>query len=323
MTPQRRHVLMALALSAASPWAAAQSADPRTVRLVVGFPPGQATDAVARLLAERLQKALAQPVLVENKPGQGGSLALGLVAKSAPDGMTITLSALAGYSVNPHLYRNVPYDTLKDFAPIAAVADLPLALVVTPSLPVKSMAELLELARTQPDKLSHPSSGNGTLSHLMMEDLKRRANVKIVHVPYQGSARAMTDLAGSTVQVGLDTLGATMPLVQGGKLRLLAVGTTKRLASMPEVPTIAELGFPGFEAVAWVGLAAPAGTPLPIREKLHAEVQAALKDPDFVARLAALYAYPRPGTVDDFGRLLKSEYARWGQVVQQVGVKVE
>lgn len=312
-----------LLAAAAVPRARAQPADSRTMRIVVGFPPGQATDAVARLLAERLQHSLGHAVIVENKPGQGGSLAIGQVAKAAPDGLTLTLSALAGYSVNPHLYKSVPYDTLKDLAPIASVADLPLAFVTHPALPAKTLPEVIALARAQPDKLAHPSSGNGTLSHLLMEDLKRRAGVKIMHVPYPGSARAMTDLVAGTVQVGLDTLGATMPLVQGGKLRLLAVGTRQRLPAMAQVPTIAELGFPDFEAVAWVGLTGPAAMPPALRDKLNAEVQAALQNTDFLARMAAIHAYPRGGSVKDFAALLQSEHARWGAVVRQAGVQVD
>jgi tripartite-type tricarboxylate transporter receptor subunit TctC len=302
----------------------AQPGSGQVLRIMVGFPPGQATDSVARMLADSLGTALKQPVIVENKPGQGGSLVLGMVAKSPPDGSVITLSALAGYSVNPHLYKNIAYNTLKDFDPIGSVADLPLALVVHPSLPVKTVQELVAYAKANPDKLSNCSSGNGTLSHLLMEDFKRRAGgLRIQHVPYQGSPRAMTDLVQGLVQVGLDTVAVTMPFVKAGRLRLLGVGTLKRLADMPEAPTIAEQGFPGFEAVAWVGLAAPAGTPLDWRERVDAAVRDALRSPDFQHRLKAMGALPRPSTVAEFGGLLRTEYVRWGRIVRDAGVQVD
>jgi tripartite-type tricarboxylate transporter receptor subunit TctC len=295
----------------------------KTVRILVGFPPGQATDAVARMLAEQLTTALGQTVIVENRPGQGGSVVLGQLARSANDGTFMTLSALAAYTVNPHLYKNVQYDTLKDFDPIATVADLPMAMVVNPSLPVKTVAELVAYAKANPTQLSHPSSGNGTLSHLLMEDFKRRAGITIQHVPYQGSPKAMTDLAGGQVQVGLDTLAVTQPLVDGGRLRMLAVGTRERLSWLPNVPTLAELGFAGFEAVAWVALSAPQGTPLAWRQRVNEAVQKSLASPEFQQKLRGLSAIPRPGSIDDFGALLRSEHARWGKVVRDSNVKVD
>lgn len=303
--------------------AQAQMGAGKPVRILVGFPAGQATDIVARLVADKLSDSLKQPVIVENHPGQGGSIAIAMVAKSPPDGTVMTMSALAGYSVNPHLYKNVGYETLRDLAPVASVADLPLALVVNPELPVHSVAELVAYAKAHPGQLSHCSSGNGTLSHLLMEDFKRRAQISIVHVPYAGSPRAMTDLVAGRVQVGLDTLTVTMPFVKAGKLRILAVGTAQRLASMPDVPTIAELGYPGFEAVAWIGLTAPAGTPLAWRERVNADVQAMLKAPDFQQRLEKLGAYPRSGSVADFDAFLKSEQSRWAAIVKQSGVTVD
>lgn len=295
----------------------------KTTRILVGFPPGQATDSVARMVAEQLTAALGHPVIVENRPGQGGSIVLGQLARAPNDGSHITLSALAGYTVNPHLYKAVQYDSLRDFAPIGRVADLPMALVVNPELPVRTVAELVAHAKANPTKLSHPSSGNGTLSHLLMEDFKQRAGITITHVPYQGSAKAMTDLVAGQVQVGLDTLAVTSPLVESGRLRMLAVGTRERLAAMPTVPTIAELGYPGFEAVAWIALSAPAGTPLPWRQRVNEVVNAALNTPEFQQKLRAMGAIPRPGSVDDFAEFLRTEHARWGKIVRDSGVKVD
>jgi tripartite-type tricarboxylate transporter receptor subunit TctC len=323
---RRQFTFAAVAAPAGMAWLPAQAQTGpagKTVRILVGFPPGQATDAVARMVAEQLTSALGQTVIVENKPGQGGSVVLGQLARSPNDGTVMTLSALAAYTVNPHLYKTVGYDTLKDFDPVATVADLPLALVVNPSLPVKSVAELVAYAKANPTQLSHPSSGNGTLSHLLMEDFKRRAGITIQHVPYQGSAKAMTDLVGGQVQVGLDTLAVTSQLAESGKLRMLAVGTRERLPFLTAVPTIAELGYPGFEAVAWIALSAPAGTPLAWRQRINEAVQVALKSPEFQQKLRAMGAIPRPGGVEDFGSLLKTEHARWGKVVRDSGVKVD
>lgn len=323
MTLSRRQFTFAAVAVAGLPAQAQTGPAGKTVRILVGFPPGQATDAVARMVAEQLTTALGQTVIVENKPGQGGSVVLGQLARSPNDGTVMTLSALAAYTVNPHLYKTVGYDTLKDFEPVATVADLPLALVVNPSLPVKTVAELVAYAKANPTQLSHPSSGNGTLSHLLMEDFKRRAGITIQHVPYQGSAKAMTDLVGGQVQVGLDTLAVTSQLAESGKLRMLAVGTRERLPFLPAVPTIAELGYPGFEAVAWIALSAPAGTPLAWRQRINDAVQVALKSPEFQQKLRAMGAIPRPGGVEDFGSLLKTEHARWGKVVRDSGVKVD
>lgn len=295
----------------------------KTTRILVGFPPGQATDIVARMIAERLSGALGHPVIVENKPGQGGSVVLAQLARSPADGSTITLSALAAYLVNPHLYGNVQYDTLKDFDPIGMVADLPMALVVHPSVPARSLRELIDYAKANPDKLTHSSSGSGTLSHLLMEDFKQRAGVKIIHVPYQGSPRAMVDLIGGTVQVGLDTVTVTAPQVKAGKLRLIAAGTQKRLPAFPDAPTISESGFPGFEAVAWVALAAPAGTPREIRERISAETMKTVRSPEFAEKLAAAGAVPRAGTPDEFGAFLRAESPRWREIVAKSGAKAD
>jgi tripartite-type tricarboxylate transporter receptor subunit TctC len=303
--------------------AAVAQAQGKTTRILVGFPPGQATDIVARLLAERLTVALGRAVIVENRPGQGGSVVLAQLARSPADGSVLTLSALAGYLVNPYLYGNIQYDTLKDFDPVGMVADLPMLLAVNPSVPATSLRELIDYAKANPDKLSHSSSGSGTLSHLLMEDFKQRAGMKIVHVPYQGSPRAMVDLIAGNVQVGLDTVTVIQPYVKSGRLRLIAAGTLKRLAAFPDTPTIAESGFPGFEAVAWVALAAPAGTPRDVRERISAEAMRAVRSPELSEKLAAIGAVPRPSTPEEFGALLRSESPRWRDIVARSGAKAD
>jgi tripartite-type tricarboxylate transporter receptor subunit TctC len=292
-------------------------------RILVGFPPGQATDQVARLVAERLSATLGWQFIVENKPGQGGSLVLSQLARAPADGTQISLSALAAYSVNPYLYQNVQYDSVRDFDPISMVADLPLALVVHPSVPARTLRELVDFAKANPDRLSHMSAGNGTLSHLMMEDFKQRAGIRILHVPYKGSPPAMVDLIAGTVQVGLDTVTVTQPHVKADKLRLIATGTRERLPAFPDTPTIAESGYPGFEAVAWIALSAPKGTPAALRERINAEVSRMLGDAEFANRMRGIGALPRPSTVEGLGRTFASEQARWKAVVERTGVKVD
>ena len=321
MHVSRRAVLGAGAAVLALPRAFAQAG--KTTRILVGFPPGQATDQVARLLAERLGGALGYPVFVENLPGQGGSIALSRLSKAPADGSLISLSALAAYVINPYLYKTVQYDSVRDFDPIVLAAEVPLVLVVHPSVAVSTLRELTDYARTNSEKLAHCSSGNGTLSHLLMEDLKHRAGVRILHVPYQGSPRAVADLVAGTVQVGLDTVTVLAPQVRAGKLKLIAAGTKTRLPAFPDTPTIAESGFAGFEAVAWVALTAPAGTPRDMRERVNAEVNQALRDPAFAEKLTAIGAVTRGGSIDDLAAFLRGEQRRWKEIVERSGVKVE
>lgn len=301
-----------------APAGAAQADINKPARIVVGFPPGQATDLVARVLADGLA-ATGRPWIVENKPGQGGSLALGAVARAPSDGSVTALAAVAAYAINPWIYKSVPYDTLRDFAPVAIVADLPFVLVVHPSNTASTPQELVAQLIQNPGKFSHSSSGNGTLSHLLMEDFKKRAGVRMVHVPYQGSARALADVVAGNVHVALETLGAALPLIRGGRLKVLAVGTTNRLAAFPQVPTLAESGFAGFEAVAWIGMSVPAGTPTQVREKLNAEVRTVLLRKDVAAKLQAIGASPRTGSMQEFNVFLKSEISRWRTVVRESG----
>jgi len=301
----------------------AQGAVKKPVTILVGFPAGQATDLVARLIAEPLRVALDRPVQVENRPGQGGSVVLGAIARAPADGTMITLSALAGYSVNPHLYKSVQYDTLKDFEPIALVAELPLMLVANAKVPATTVGELISYAKSNPGKLNHGSSGYGTLSHLLMEDFKKRAGIDITHVPYQGSPRFMADLIAGEVQIGLDTVTVAQPHVKAGTLRMLAAGSARRLGEFPSAPTIAESGFPGFEGVAWIGLSGPAGLPAEFRDRVAQVLGEQLRSPDFAAKLTAIGATPRPSTPAEFKDLMTREYHRWGAVVKESGVKVD
>lgn len=324
---ERRRALVAATaacLLAAAPLVSlGQQFPDRPIKLLVGFPPGQATDIVARLLGERLSAQLGQPVVIENKPGQGGSIALAQLAKAPADGYTLMLSATASLVVNPHLYKSVGYDTLKDFVPIATVVDLPLLLVAHPSMPFNTFAEFVAYAKANPSKLQHSSSGNGTLSHLGMELLKRDFGMQIQHIPYQGSVRAMTDLIAGNVNVGLDTVAVTLPHVENKRLKLIASASEKRLSLIPETPTIAESGMPGFSASAWLGLLAPRGTPPAAVERISAEVLKIVKDPAVEEKLRVLGAGPRAGTASEFDKLLHKEYESWGRVVRESGARVD
>ncbi len=314
--------VLAAAMQLVSMSAGAQPSD-KPAQLVVGFPPGQSVDIVGRMLAERLGPALGRNVIVDNKPGQGGSLALGHVARSPADGSTYTLAALAALVANPHLYKNVQYDTLKDFEPIGLVYDAPMVLLVNPSVPVKSVADLIAHAKQNPDRLTHSSSGNGTVSHLGMVAFKQRTGITMLHVPYPGSAKALLDLMSGNVQVAMETAASALPHIRSGRLRLLAVCSARRMSVFPDAPTVAELGFDGFEAVAWIGLLAPAGLPADLVSKVNAEISTLVRSDDFSNRMLAIGAQPRTSTPAEFAAYLRAEYRKWGDLVRQSGAKVD
>lgn len=315
--------LAALFLAGAMLMAAPALAQQKSIKMLVGFPPGQATELVARVLADALTTELGQQVVVVNMPGQGGSIAMNALIGSPPDGSVITVSALASYAINPHLYKSVTYNPLKDVAPIALVADIPVVLVVNPELKATSLADLVALAKAAPGTVMHSSSGNGTVSHLGMVDLKRRLGIDMTHVPYQGSNRAMTDLVGGQVQVGFDSVAATKAFIEAGKLRAIGVASPTRLKSLPDVPTLAELGVQGFEVSAWTAVAVPAATPADIRQRLSAAVVKIVSSPQFAEKIAPLGMTPRPGDSAAFEALLRSEYPRWERIVKDSGAKVD
>jgi tripartite-type tricarboxylate transporter receptor subunit TctC len=301
---------------------AAHAQGDKVAKMVVGFPAGQATDIVARILAEALKAELGETVIVDNKPGQGGSIALGLVARAVPDGSTFILSPLAALAINPHLYKNVAYQSLTSFEPVARVCDLPLVLVVHPSLPVKTLPELIAYAKANPDKLSHPSSGNGTLSHVAMEELKAKAGIRILHVPYQGSPPAMNDLVAGTVQVAMDTVTVTKPHIDAGRMRLIAVSTLERLSFFPDTPTIAEQGFPGLEASAWLAVLLPQ-TPADKVKRLSDAVVKVVGMPEIQKKFLAAGAIPHAMDATRFATFLRSEDQRWSKVIAQSGIKAD
>jgi tripartite-type tricarboxylate transporter receptor subunit TctC len=317
-------LLLSLLLTASASLVFAASTYPdKPLKILVGFPAGQATDSVARLVAERLSRALSQPVIVENRPGQGGSLALAQLARAAPDGYQMMLSATASLVTNPHLYKNVGYDTLKDFEPIGLLADLPLVLVATATAPFNTPQEFLAYAKANPDKLNYSSSGNGTLSHLAMELLQREKKISLTHVPYKGSPRAMADLVAGNVSVGFDTVAVTKALIDAKRLKLLAVALPERMALLPDTPTMIESGVPDFVASAWLGMVFPKGTPTDIVNKMNTEIAKVIAQPDIQKSLQAIGAIPLSSSVSEFAALLKSDYAKWGEIVRESGASVD
>jgi tripartite-type tricarboxylate transporter receptor subunit TctC len=316
----KRIIFAALALFLV---AASQGQAAEVSRIVVGFPPGQATDIIARLIGERIGPILGETFIIENRPGQGGSIALASLAKSPPDGRTMVLAPLASMVANPHLYKSVGYDTLSDFAPVALIVDLPMLLVVNPSIPVKTVPELIAFAKANPDKFIYSSSGNGTLSHLGMEDFKRRAGIKMLHVPYRGSAPAMTDLMAGVVNSAMDTVAVTQPFIQSGGMRLIASAYSQRVPAFPDTPTLAEQGFPGFGLAAWLGFVVPTGTPKDRVEALSAAIIKVVQSDEIGQKLATLGVIQRTAGPDGFGAFIRSEYSRWGEIVKETGIKVD
>lgn len=295
----------------------------RPVRLLVGFPPGNATDLAARVIAEPLSRRLGQPVLVENRPGQGGSVAMAALAKAPADGYTLMLSATASALTNPYLYKSVGYDTLKDFAPIGVVAEFPMLLVANPGAPFSNVREFVAHAKANPGKLNYSSSGNGTLSHLAMELLKRRTGLDLVHVPYQGSVRAMTDLIAGSVTVGFDTITATQAHLETRRLKALGASSERRLAGFAEVPTVAESGLEGFAVVPWLGLFAPRGTPAAIIERIDAEMRRIVQDPAADKSLRLLGGLPRSTGPEEFARQIARDAPEWARIVRESGATVD
>ncbi|OUM03685.1 Bug family tripartite tricarboxylate transporter substrate binding protein [Variovorax sp. JS1663] len=294
-----------------------------TGKLIVGYPAGQSVDAVARVLAERLGPAIGRSLIVENMPGLAGSVALAAVSRMPADGSVMTLSASAAIAGNPFLYRNVHYDSLKDFEPIGLIYDAPLVLMVNSALPVQSMQELVAYAKANPGKVNYSSPGNGSVSHLAMSELMRRAGIEMTHVPYQGAAKSLTDLAAGQVQVSFDAYGAAQPFLSGGRVRAVAVSSHERISVLPAVPTVAESGLADFDLVPWVGLLAPAGLPKATVDKVSEELARIVRSPDFSQRIVALGGRVRSSTAAEFKRFVRLEVERWAAIVKSSGARLE
>jgi tripartite-type tricarboxylate transporter receptor subunit TctC len=293
----------------------AQDYPSRPVRVIVPFAPGGPNEIIARLVAQRLSETLGQPFIVENRPGAGGNIGTDLVAKSAPDGYTLLSAGPGSLVINP-LLGAAPYDTARDFAPVAIMATAPNALVVHPSVPARTVRELIALARSRPDELNYASGGVGSTPHLAAALFAAMAGIRIVHVPYKGTGPAVTDLLGGQVQVAVLGIPTVLPYIRSGKLRALAVTGKRRSAELPDVPTVEEAGVAGYEVSPWYGLLAPAATPRPIIAVLSAEVTKIVRSPGLVEKLAAQGAEPAGGTPEEFAAYLRAEAARWGRVIR-------
>lgn len=300
----------------------AQQYPARPVRFIVPFAPGGSTDLLARFLAPRLMEALGQPVVVDNRPGAGGVIGADIAAKAPADGHTIVLGSPGSMTINPVLQR-VPYDTLRDFSPIALATISPFTLVLHPSVPAKSVKDLIAFAKSRPGGLNYGSAGNGSVSHFSTEQFKALAGVNLVHIPYKGAGPAVADLIGGRLQVMFENLPTILPHVRSGKLRMLAVGTKARSALVPEYPTVAEAGVPGYESSTAFGVLAPAKTPAAIVARLNGEIVKALRSAELREKLSGLGLEPAGGTPLDYATHLKEELAKYGRMVKAAGIRAD
>jgi tripartite-type tricarboxylate transporter receptor subunit TctC len=302
--------------------ARAQAWPARPIRILNGFPAGGPSDLLARIVAERLQESLGQPVVVENRPGATGSIASQAVAQSAPDGYTLMVVPSSTHSVSPNITR-VPWDPQKDFTPIAMIGNVTTVLAVTPSLPARTVAEFVAHARANPGRLNYGTPGRGSNLHLGMEMLKQMAGIDVVHVPYKGVTQAQADLMTGQIQVMLDNIVSVLPHMQAGRIRVLAVSSPKRSAALPELPTVAESGYPGFQVNAWAALLGPAGLPREVVERLHAETMKAVGRDDVRARFATLGVEPMPLSPAEAGEFMRAERERWAKVIRDANLTFE
>jgi len=303
--------------------ALAQAYPTKPIKLVVPFPPGGVGDTLARLVMTRVAKELGQPVVVENLAGAGGNIGAQNAARAAADGYTLLYGTNGTHGINQTLYKNAGFDALKDFEPVSQLTRIAAMVVVRPGLPANTMPELLKLLKASPGRYTFASAGNGTTSHLAGEILKSSAGLSIVHIPYRGGGPAMTDLLGGQVDMLIDVMPSTAPQVRAGKLRGLAVTTARRVPAMPELPTIAESGMPGFDVSAWDAIFVPARTPAPLIAQLNDAIRKALADPELRAQLVERGAEAAPSSPAELGAFVKSEIVRWGEAVKRSGAAVE
>ena len=295
----------------------------RVVKFIVPFSAGGTTDILGRLMAQRLSEEYGQQFVVENKGGAGGNIGTDAAAKAAPDGYTFVVGTPGPHVINQFLYKNQPFDSARDITPVIVIARVPNIITVYPDVQAKTLKELLDLVKAQPGKLSYATAGIGGTGHVAMELMKSMTGIDILHVPYRGSAPALTDVVGGRVEVSSDNLPAVQPFVEAGKLRALAVTTTKRWPELPDVPTVAEAGVPGYEASAWVTIAAPAKTPRDIIEKVNASVNKYMSEPETIARMRKLGAEPVGGSPEDMAKLIAEETIKWKKVIDFAGLKAD
>ena len=311
---------VSLVFMAATTSAPAQQYPTKAVRLIVGFPAGGTSDIMARLTGQKLSEAWGQTFIIDNRPGAGGNIGTELVAKAAPDGYTLLVSPGSTLTSNPAVYSKVPFDTVRDFAPVTMIAGVPNALVVHPSVPASNVKELIALAKSRPGQLAYASTGAGQSTHLSAELLKTSAGINMIHVPYKGSAPALTDIVAGQVSVMFDNLPSVLPFIKSGRLKPLAVSSAARSRALPEVPTVAESALPGFDVTVWFAVLAPAATPREIVNRLNAEVVKAIKTQDMRERLAQQGAEAIGNTPEDFAAIIKRDLAKWAKVVKDANI---
>lgn len=320
MTRLSQALFVSLAIAASA--AVAQDYPSKPLRAIVPFPPGGVVDTVARQVASKMSESMGQQVVVDNRAGASGSIGTALAAKSPRDGYTI-LFAFDTHAVNPHIYKNLAFDTLKDFEPVSLVVKIPLAIAAAANVPASNLRELVALAKANPGKYSYASVGAGSSGHLAAEQLKLLSGIELVHVPYKGGGQAMTDVMGGSIPLVYTAVAGAVQHVKAGKLHAVAVSSTQRVASLPDVPTFIESGVADFEASSWVGLMAPAKTPKAVIDKLNAELNAVLADPAVRERLSGLGITPTPGAPEKFAAEIQRDLQRYGQVVKAANIKAE
>ena len=312
----------ALALLFVSCFASAQYPG-KAVKVIVPFTPGSATDILGRVVADQLTRSLGQTFVVENKPGAGGIIGTEAAKNAAPDGYTLVMAGSGPFGINPAVYAKLPYDPIRDFEPIANIALTPQTIVVGASTPYRSLKDFVAAAKARPGAIDYGSLGNGSTSHLTMEALQAAAGIKLNHIPFKGAAEAQAQIIGGNLAAMSDTIPGLLAHLKSGKLRALGVASVQRSPFAPEVPTIAEQGYAGFESVGWIGLSAPAKTPAPILERLNAEIAKMLASPEVKDRLATLAFMPVGGTREQFGAFMKAEIAKWSKLAKETGAKAD
>lgn len=318
-----RRLALALAAAALCGGAFAQAWPSKPIRVVVPFPPGGGTDIIAREVSQKVAANTGWTLVIDNKPGAGGNLGVDAAAKSPADGYTLVLGQTSNLAINPTLYARLPYDPLKDLSPITLAANAPLVIVVSSSSPFKTLDELVAAAKAKPGEVNFASPGNGTVAHLTGEQFQRAAGIKFQHVPYKGANQALTDVISNTVQLYMSSVPSVLGQIRTGKLRALAVTSAKRVDDLPQVPTVAEAGYKGFDAVTWFGFLAPAGTPKEVVARLNAEFNKALQQPDLRKKLGDEGAEVQGGSAEQFAALIKSDIVRWGKTVKESGARID
>ena len=318
-----RILLSLWVLSGIVPAFAADPYPAKPVRWVVPFPPGGGTDLISRTIAQKLTALWGVQVVADNRPGSGGTIGLGIAAKTPPDGYTLVLGQASNVAVAPGLYSKLTYDPVKDLQPITLVISSPLVIVSHPSFPAKNVKELVAYAKAKPDAITFGSPGNGTIGHLSLELLKSMAGIKMLHIPYKGASLALTELIGGQIAIYASSMPPALPLISGGKLKALGVTSAKRLAPLPNVPTVAEGGVKGYEAVNWYGVMMPAGAPKELVARLNADIVRVLKEPDVKERFASEGGDIVADTPDQFAAFIRREIPKWSKVVKEAGAKVD